>query len=126
MPKDTNLSAQEIYEKEFHIDMRGYAPAEVDGFLDQVIEDYQAYEEEIAELSQLIQRYEKRINELTEESANLATLLDNAQSNGDSINASVNQEVDVLRRISKLEQAVTALIAHLNMNPQNLEVEAAD
>ena len=126
MPKDSNLSAQEIYEKEFHIDMRGYSPAEVDGFLDQVIEDYQAYEEEIAELSQLIQRYEKRINELTEESANLATLLDNAQSNGDSINASVNQEVDVLRRISKLEQAVTALIAHLNMNPQNLEVEAAD
>ena len=33
-----NLTAQEIYEKEFHVDLKGYAPAEVDEFLDMVIE----------------------------------------------------------------------------------------
>ena len=27
-----NLTAQEIYEKEFHVDLKGYAPAEVDEF----------------------------------------------------------------------------------------------
>ena len=30
MAKDMNLIAQEIYEKEFHVDLKGYAPAEVD------------------------------------------------------------------------------------------------
>ena len=44
MAKDMNLTAQEIYEKEFHVDLKGYAPAEVDEFLDMVIEDYQKYE----------------------------------------------------------------------------------
>ena len=34
MAKDMNLTAQEIYEKEFHVDLKGYAPAEVDEFLD--------------------------------------------------------------------------------------------
>lgn len=27
MAKDMNLTAQEIYEKEFHVDLKGYAPA---------------------------------------------------------------------------------------------------
>ena len=45
MAKDMNLTAQEIYEKEFHVDLKGYAPAEVDEFLDMVIEDYQKYDE---------------------------------------------------------------------------------
>ena len=26
MAKDMNLTAQEIYEKEFHVDLKGYAP----------------------------------------------------------------------------------------------------
>ena len=47
MAKDTNLTAQVIYEKEFHVDIKGYAPAEVDEFLDQIIEDYQIYDEKI-------------------------------------------------------------------------------
>ena len=42
-----NLTAQEIYEKEFHVDLKGYAPAEVDEFLDMVIEDYQKYDEKV-------------------------------------------------------------------------------
>ena len=50
MAKDMNLTAQEIYEKEFHVDLKGYAPAEVDEFLDMVIEDYQKYDEKVEEL----------------------------------------------------------------------------
>ena len=47
MATDMNLTAQEIYEKEFHVDLKGYAPAEVDEFLDMVIEDYQKYDEKV-------------------------------------------------------------------------------
>ena len=37
------LTPQEILEKEFKIDARGYRPQEVDKFLDMVIRDYTEY-----------------------------------------------------------------------------------
>ena len=61
MAKDMNLTAQEIYEKEFHVDLKGYAPAEVDEFLDMVIEDYQKYDEKVEELKLEIIRLEKTL-----------------------------------------------------------------
>ena len=67
MAKDMNLTAQEIYEKEFHVDLKGYAPAEVDEFLDMVIEDYQKYDEKVEELGAAVTRYEEKIKELKEE-----------------------------------------------------------
>ena len=61
MATDMNLTAQEIYEKEFHVDLKGYAPAEVDEFLDMVIEDYQKYDEKVEELGAAVTRYEEKI-----------------------------------------------------------------
>ena len=37
------LTPQEILEKDFKIDARGYRPQEVDKFLDMVIRDYTEY-----------------------------------------------------------------------------------
>ena len=54
MAKNMNLTAQDVYSKEFHVDLKGYAPAEVDEFLDQVIADQQEYDEKVEELSQAI------------------------------------------------------------------------
>ena len=45
MATDMNLTAQEIYEKEFHVDLKGYAPAEVDEFLDMVMKNNKKSEE---------------------------------------------------------------------------------
>ena len=67
MAKDMNLTAQEIYEKEFHVDLKGYAPAEVDEFLDMVIEDYQKYDEKVEELGAAVTRYEEKIKELQQQ-----------------------------------------------------------
>lgn len=102
-----NLTAQQIYEKEFHVDLKGYAPAEVDEFLDQIIEDYQVYEEKVEELGQAITRYEEKIKELQQqvfalqnENQNL-----NEKVNADFVNVNSDQ-VDILKRIARLEQAV--------------------
>ena len=38
-----SLTPEEIYEKEFKVDARGYRPQEVDNFLDEVIKDYSAF-----------------------------------------------------------------------------------
>ena len=88
MAKNMNLTAQDVYSKEFHVDLKGYAPAEVDEFLDQVIEDYQEYDEKIEELSQAVTRYEQE-----------------TMRNG-MVNAGNSDQVDILKRISRLEQAV--------------------
>ena len=42
-----NLTPEEILNKEFNVDFKGYSPAEVDSFLDSVLEDYQIMEENI-------------------------------------------------------------------------------
>ena len=39
------LDAKKILDKEFHVDLKGYSPSEVDEFLDLVISDYQLYEQ---------------------------------------------------------------------------------
>ncbi len=108
MAKNMNLTAQDVYSKEFHVDLKGYAPAEVDAFLDQVIEDYQEYDEKVEELSQAITRYEQKINELqakiVELNADNRKLQETMRSG--MVNGNNSDQVDILKRISRLEQAV--------------------
>lgn len=98
-----NLTAQEIYEKEFHVDLKGYAPAEVDEFLDMVIEDYQKYDEKVEELGAAVTRYEEKIKELQQQLFALQS--ENEKVNSDFVNGSSNT-VDILKRIARLEKAV--------------------
>ena len=107
MAKDMNLTAQEIYEKEFHVDLKGYAPAEVDEFLDMVIEDYQKYDEKVEELGAAVTRYEETIKELQQQLFALQSENENLNEkvNSDFVNGSSNT-VDILKRIARLEKAV--------------------
>ena len=99
-----NLTAQVIYEKEFHVDLKGYAPAEVDEFLDQIIEDYQEYDEKIEELGVALTRYEAKIKELQQQIFALQTEKQNATER-----VSANDQVDLLKRITRLEDVVAQL-----------------
>lgn len=65
------LTAQDIYDKEFTVDSRGYSANEVDAYLDLVIEDYQNYEEQAQKLSSALVSCDQKIRELTEENQNL-------------------------------------------------------
>lgn len=100
-----NLTAQEIYEKEFHVDLKGYAPAEVDEFLDQVIEDYQKYDEKVEELGAALTRYEDKIKELQQQIFALQSENQNLNEKMSSDYANGNT-VDILKRIARLEKAV--------------------
>ena len=107
MAKELNLTAQEIFEKEFHVDIKGYAPAEVDEFLDQIIEDYQVYDEKMEELGQALRRYEEKIKELQQEIYTLQSEKTNLEEkvNADYINGN-SDTIDILKRIARLEKAV--------------------
>ena len=59
MENKLNLDPQTILDKEFHVDFKGYSPAEVDEFLDSVIQDYQVYERVIGELGEKLRTQER-------------------------------------------------------------------
>ena len=96
------LTPQEILDKEFKIDARGYRPQEVDKYLDMVIRDY-------TEFINLIKRSEREIKDLREDNAKLKaeirSLREQLVANESSNEGNVNN-VDLLRRISQLEKVV--------------------
>ena len=97
------LTPQEILDKEFKIDARGYRPQEVDKYLDMVIRDY-------TEFINIIKRNEKEIRDLTEDNAKLKaeirSLREQLVASESSNNNSGTSNVDLLRRISQLEKVV--------------------
>lgn len=96
------LTPQEILDKEFKIDARGYRPQEVDKYLDMVIRDY-------TEFINIIKRNEKEMKDLREDNAKLKaeirSLREQLVATSSSDSGSVNN-VDLLKRISQLEKVV--------------------
>ncbi len=96
------LTPQEILDKEFKIDARGYRPQEVDKYLDMVIRDY-------TEFINIIKRNEREIKDLTEDNAKLKAEIRSLREQltaSESSNNSGTNNVDLLRRISQLEKVV--------------------
>jgi len=98
------LTPQDVLEKEFKIDARGYRPQEVDKFLDMVIRDYTEY-------NSIIKRFEKEIKDLTEDNNKLKKEIRylneqlEIQESSEQTNHNVTN-VDLLKRISQLEKVV--------------------
>ena len=96
------LSIEDILEKEFKIDARGYRPQEVDKFLDMVIHDY-------TEFMNVIKKLEQDNRILIEENNKIKTeyrkLRSNIEASEDGLKSSVSN-VDLLRRLSNLEKIV--------------------
>ncbi len=98
-----SLMPQDILEKDFKIDTRGYRLKEVDQFLDIIIGDYEQFLE-------IINNLEKEKADLLAEIMNLKQELRNSKlsvevaSNSNSMGEVTN--VDIMRRLSNLEKMV--------------------
>ena len=97
------LMPQDILEKEFKIDTRGYRLKEVDQFLDIIISDYEQF-------LNIINNLEKEKADLLGEIMSLKQELRNSKM---SVEVARNQvdtpevtNVDILRRLSQLEKMV--------------------
>lgn len=95
------LTPQDILEKEFKIDTRGYRLKEVDQFLDIIIGDYEQLFEIIHNLEQEKEDLLKEIMSLKQELRNLKMTVDIAKTGDKEIT-----NVDILRRLSQLEKIV--------------------
>lgn len=58
------LKASDILEKEFKTGLRGYNQEEVDVFLDDIIQDYEAYEKKIVQLQLENKKLQEQLEEL--------------------------------------------------------------
>ena len=96
------LTPQDILEKEFKVDARGYRAQEVDKFLDMIIKDYTEY-------NKMIKSLNREINTLTEENNRLRSELRKSkelESVAESDSRRSVNNVDLLKRISQLEKIV--------------------
>ena len=71
MTAQYQLNAKAILDKQFNVDLKGYAPREVDEFLDKVIADYQTNDETIRELGESLRNYENQVEQLKAKIAEL-------------------------------------------------------
>lgn len=96
------LSPNDILEKEFKIDTRGYRLKEVDQFLDTVIGDYEEFIRVMKESEKEKESLLEEIMSLKQEIRNLKMSVEIARNN-DSKEVS---NVDVLKRLAQLEKIV--------------------
>ena len=97
------LMPQDILEKNFKIDTRGYRLKEVDQFLDDIISDYEQFLE-------IINNLEKEKADLLGEIMNLKQELRNSKLNMEVASNTrlkgENTNIDIMRRLSQLEKMV--------------------
>ena len=96
-----SLTPQDILEKEFKIDTRGYRLKEVDQFLDEVIGDYEQFIDIIKKLQLERDELLVEISNLKRELRNVKTTIDIAKSEDKEVT-----NMDILRRVSNLEKIV--------------------
>lgn len=96
------FTPQDILEKEFKIDTRGYRLKEVDQFLDTIINDYEQF-------LNIINDLEKEKTDLLSEIMNLKQELRNSKLSMEVARNSDTGEitnVDIIKRLSQLEKLV--------------------
>ncbi len=96
------LTSQDILDKEFKIDTRGYRPQEVDKFLDIVIRDYDEFNSCIKEMEDNNKSLMEENMRLKQQVRNLTMKLEALE---DNTNNGTNT-ADVLRRLSNLEKII--------------------
>ncbi len=99
------LTPEEILNKEFKIDARGYRPQEVDKFLDMVIRDYTEYNSIIKALDKSLKDANDDVQKLQQEIRNLKEQL-LIKTNEESANSKQVTNLDIIKRISQLEKVV--------------------
>ena len=98
------LTPQDIVEKDFKINARGYSPQDVDQFLDLVIKDYTEFNKQIKRLIKENEALNSENNSLRKEVRNLKELQDVVREEAN--NKRQVSNVDLLQRLSQLEKIV--------------------
>lgn len=100
--KKTNFLPEEILDKSFNVEFKGYSAREVDAFLDLVMEDYQILLSNVEELENKLSSLEQKLSDKDEIILNL----ESKNKFNDFSNTTSYSSVDLLKRVSRLEKEV--------------------
>ena len=106
MENKIRLSPKRILNKEFSIETKGYSANEVDSYLDIVKEDYLNFQSMLNESYDEIESLQKENAALRRKLNELLRERQDQRDNAHVMEESLNNNVDVLRRISQLEREV--------------------
>ncbi|WP_178198120.1 cell division regulator GpsB [Ligilactobacillus sp. Marseille-Q7487] len=109
--ENINLTPKDIVNKNFKPKIKGYDPADVDEFLDLVIQDYENYTKENQRLQAENDRLVNKVDELTKQLA-----VNNSSQTSRQTSTMTN--MDILKRLSNLERHVFGVQLN-NDNDQN-------
>lgn len=107
MAGKVNLDIQTILNRQFNIDFKGYSAKEVDAFLDLIIEDYETYQDISAELNTKIAELERTNASLRAKLIEVEGKVRAMEQNPTSTHKG-SENVDILKRLSRLESEVFA------------------
>ncbi len=97
-----NLSLDDIENRVFSVDFKGYSSYDVDVFLDEIMEDIETYQGEINRLNKLSKHYENIISELSQENQHLKAKI----ASSEALSPTQPSTLDLIRRVSRLEEIV--------------------
>ncbi|MDO4500048.1 MAG: DivIVA domain-containing protein [Erysipelotrichaceae bacterium] len=99
-----NLTPQEILDKQFNVDFKGYNADDVDAFLDKVLDDYYKSEDNVQELLDFITSLQEELKATKARVTELETQLEGQKKVFDLSKTTTYSSVDILKRISRLEE----------------------
>ena len=96
-----SLTENDILEKDFKLDAKGYRPQEVDKYLDIIIKDY-------VEFKKIIRLKEQENKELQDENLELKQEVRSLKTKKEVLkeNSNNGNNIDVLKRLSNLEKII--------------------
>ncbi|PPE05258.1 DivIVA domain-containing protein [Williamsoniiplasma lucivorax] len=116
MKKIKNFTIEDLQTYEFPIELQGYKMEDVNVLLDEIQQDYIAFQSEIDELAQDLSQTQAELKRTKEENVNLK------EQNKDFLtthNKQIKENLsnsDIYARISNLESAMNKILNHLENN----------
>ena len=98
------LDVGAILDKQFGIEKQGYSPIEVDQFLDLIVRDYDVFDQIITELNEELETVKRENERLQQHLEELKG--ENPEEGSSAQNVNSLSQLDILRRIARLEQEV--------------------
>ncbi|WP_342258491.1 DivIVA domain-containing protein [Spiroplasma endosymbiont of Dioctria linearis] len=98
------LTKQEIIDKDFEVEYKGYKVEEVDAFLDMIAEDYKFFEEKDIKKQKEIATLKENINRLSNELTETLATLKLSESQMEALARAGLNSSDLIKRISNLEK----------------------
>lgn len=99
------LTHDNVLNKDFEVEYKGYKVEEIDSFLDIVAEDYKSFETQLIEKDQTIKQLQDKVNSLMDENQQIVATAKFTEQQLEELGRKGLTNSAVIQRINELEKA---------------------